>query len=103
MTREFYASYSATVRNVMPKRAKPLAQPPLQDTLAQNFSVDISEATIHHFIYGPTHTLPLNTVEEDIDAQPEPIRARGKRHRSSKNSDNTKEARAKKLELQWTE
>uniref|UniRef100_M1DJ30 Integrase core domain containing protein n=1 Tax=Solanum tuberosum TaxID=4113 RepID=M1DJ30_SOLTU len=33
MTREFYASYAATVRNAIPKKAKPLFQPPLQATL----------------------------------------------------------------------
>ncbi|KAK4713085.1 hypothetical protein R3W88_018992 [Solanum pinnatisectum] len=39
---------------------------------------------------------------EDI-AQPKPTHARGKRHRSSHNSDTTKKARAKKQERQQTE
>uniref|UniRef100_M1E1D8 Integrase core domain containing protein n=1 Tax=Solanum tuberosum TaxID=4113 RepID=M1E1D8_SOLTU len=43
MTREFYVSYAATVRNAIPKR----------------------EATIRRFIYGPFHTLPINTTEYD--------------------------------------
>ncbi|KAK4721350.1 hypothetical protein R3W88_011583 [Solanum pinnatisectum] len=65
ITHEFYASYAATVHNAMPKWAKPLAQPPLQATLVRNFSVNISKTTIHHFIYGPAHTLPINIAEYD--------------------------------------
>ncbi|KAK4724052.1 hypothetical protein R3W88_026831 [Solanum pinnatisectum] len=65
MTREFYTSYVVTIRDVISKRAKPLAQPPLQATLVQNFAIDISEATIHLFIYGPAHTLPINIAEYD--------------------------------------
>ncbi|WMV50329.1 hypothetical protein MTR67_043714 [Solanum verrucosum] len=65
MTREFYASYAATVRNSISKNDKPLAQPPLQSTLVRNSLVDISDATICRFISGPAHTLPINTVEYD--------------------------------------
>uniref|UniRef100_M1DVY0 Integrase core domain containing protein n=1 Tax=Solanum tuberosum TaxID=4113 RepID=M1DVY0_SOLTU len=65
MTREFYASYAATVRNAISKRAKPLDQPPFQATLVQNFSVDISEATILRLIYSLAHTLTINTSEYD--------------------------------------
>ncbi|WMV25868.1 hypothetical protein MTR67_019253, partial [Solanum verrucosum] len=62
MARELYASYVATVRYSISKRAKLLAQPPLQATLVQIFFVDISETTIRQFIYGPDHTLPINTA-----------------------------------------
>uniref|UniRef100_M1DHX7 Integrase core domain containing protein n=1 Tax=Solanum tuberosum TaxID=4113 RepID=M1DHX7_SOLTU len=62
---EFYASYTATVQNTMPPRAKSLAQPPLQDKLLWGFSMDISDTTICHFIYDPAHTLPINTLEYD--------------------------------------
>jgi len=65
MTREFYASYAATVRNSISKRAKPVVQPPLQSTLVRGFPIDISEATIHRLIYGPAHTLPINTSGYD--------------------------------------
>uniref|UniRef100_M1DZ41 Integrase core domain containing protein n=1 Tax=Solanum tuberosum TaxID=4113 RepID=M1DZ41_SOLTU len=40
---------------------------------------------------------------EDTYEQPEPTRARGKRHHSSENSDTTEEARVKKRERQRTE
>uniref|UniRef100_M1DB15 Integrase core domain containing protein n=1 Tax=Solanum tuberosum TaxID=4113 RepID=M1DB15_SOLTU len=63
ITWEFYASYAAMVRNAIPKRAKPLAQPPLQSTLVRNIPVDIYEATICRFIYGPAHTLPINIAD----------------------------------------
>ncbi|KAK4723773.1 hypothetical protein R3W88_026552 [Solanum pinnatisectum] len=63
MTREFYASYVAIVRNAILKKAKPLAQPPFQAILVRNFFVDISETTIRRFIYGSDHTLPINTTE----------------------------------------
>uniref|UniRef100_M1D9Y1 Integrase core domain containing protein n=1 Tax=Solanum tuberosum TaxID=4113 RepID=M1D9Y1_SOLTU len=65
MTRDLYASYAATVRNAMREWAKPLAQSLLQATLVWNFFVDISETTIRCFIYGPTHTLPINIAEYD--------------------------------------
>uniref|UniRef100_M1D9B9 Integrase core domain containing protein n=1 Tax=Solanum tuberosum TaxID=4113 RepID=M1D9B9_SOLTU len=65
MTREFYASYATTAQNSISKWAMPVAQPPLQSTLMWGFQVDISEATICRFIYGPAHTLPINTIEYD--------------------------------------
>uniref|UniRef100_M1DXG5 Integrase core domain containing protein n=1 Tax=Solanum tuberosum TaxID=4113 RepID=M1DXG5_SOLTU len=36
-----------------------------QATLVRKFSIDISETTIHRFIYGPAHTLPIDTAEYD--------------------------------------
>uniref|UniRef100_M1DPB8 Integrase core domain containing protein n=1 Tax=Solanum tuberosum TaxID=4113 RepID=M1DPB8_SOLTU len=42
-------------------------------------------------------------TRKDIDAQPDPTRARGKRHCSNQNFDTTEEARVKKRERQWTE
>ncbi|KAG5609557.1 hypothetical protein H5410_020838 [Solanum commersonii] len=54
IVQEFYASYVATLRGSISKRSKPLAQDPLTSTLVQGCSVDISPATIRHFLYGPT-------------------------------------------------
>ncbi|KAK4731593.1 hypothetical protein R3W88_024581 [Solanum pinnatisectum] len=65
MVQEFYASYLAIMNNTMPPRAKVLDQPPLLSTLGQDIPVDICEATIFHFIYGPSHKQPINTNEFD--------------------------------------
>ncbi|KAG5606642.1 hypothetical protein H5410_028134 [Solanum commersonii] len=64
---EFYASYAATLRGSISKRSKPLAQYPLTSTLVRGCPVDISPATISHFLYGPTtgHSWSLNTAEFD--------------------------------------
>ncbi|KAH0750729.1 hypothetical protein KY290_029961 [Solanum tuberosum] len=67
MTREFYASYATTVRNAIPKRAKPLAQPPLQSTLREphvevpTLGADLA-ADVEH-IQADDTTIPSPTVE----------------------------------------
>uniref|UniRef100_M1DX05 Integrase core domain containing protein n=1 Tax=Solanum tuberosum TaxID=4113 RepID=M1DX05_SOLTU len=63
--REFYASYAATLRGSIDRRSKPATQAPLTATLVHGFSVDISETTIRKFLYGPSHTLPINTTKFD--------------------------------------
>uniref|UniRef100_M1DUG9 Integrase core domain containing protein n=1 Tax=Solanum tuberosum TaxID=4113 RepID=M1DUG9_SOLTU len=63
MTREFYASYAATVHNDISKQEKPLAQPLLLATFVQKFSIDIFETTICWFIYGSAHNLLINITE----------------------------------------
>jgi len=65
IVREFYASYAATLRGSIENLAKPTTQPPLKATLVCGFSVDISEATIRRFIYGPGHTLAINMGKFD--------------------------------------
>uniref|UniRef100_M1DWJ5 Integrase core domain containing protein n=1 Tax=Solanum tuberosum TaxID=4113 RepID=M1DWJ5_SOLTU len=54
IVREFYASYAATLRGLISKRSKPLAQDPLTSTMVRGCPVDISPATISLFLYGPT-------------------------------------------------
>uniref|UniRef100_M1DKZ4 Integrase core domain containing protein n=1 Tax=Solanum tuberosum TaxID=4113 RepID=M1DKZ4_SOLTU len=65
MVREFYASYSTTVTNALPPRAKALTQLPLLTTMVWGLPVDLFETTICHFIYGPSHCPPINTTEYD--------------------------------------
>ncbi|KAK4713489.1 hypothetical protein R3W88_019396 [Solanum pinnatisectum] len=65
MVREFYASYAATVTSALPPRAKVLAQLPLLTTMVRVLPVEILATTIRRFIYGPTHTLPINKAEYD--------------------------------------
>uniref|UniRef100_M1DCW0 Integrase core domain containing protein n=1 Tax=Solanum tuberosum TaxID=4113 RepID=M1DCW0_SOLTU len=49
------------------KNARPTSQAPLTATLVRELSVDISETTIHQFLYGPgpDHSWALNTAEFD--------------------------------------
>uniref|UniRef100_M1DDR7 Integrase core domain containing protein n=1 Tax=Solanum tuberosum TaxID=4113 RepID=M1DDR7_SOLTU len=54
MVREFYTSYAATLYGSISKRSKPIAQDPLTSTMVRGCPVDISHATINHFLYGPT-------------------------------------------------
>ncbi|KAK4718094.1 hypothetical protein R3W88_016432 [Solanum pinnatisectum] len=65
MVRDFYASYTATVKNAFPPLAKALSQTPLLITLVWGILVDLSEATICCFIYGPTYLQPINTAKYD--------------------------------------
>uniref|UniRef100_M1DAD5 Integrase core domain containing protein n=1 Tax=Solanum tuberosum TaxID=4113 RepID=M1DAD5_SOLTU len=67
IVREFYVSYAATLRGSITKWSKPLAQDPIKSTLVQDCLVDISPATIRHFLYGPTtgHSWSVNTAEFD--------------------------------------
>jgi len=65
IVREFYGSYAATLRGSIHKNAKPRAQPPLKATLVHGYSLDISQITINQFLYGPSTTWALNTVEFD--------------------------------------
>ncbi|KAG5606332.1 hypothetical protein H5410_027824 [Solanum commersonii] len=52
--RQFYASYAATLRGSISKRSNPMDQDPLTFTVFRGCSVDISHATISHFLCGPT-------------------------------------------------
>uniref|UniRef100_M1DAY4 Integrase core domain containing protein n=1 Tax=Solanum tuberosum TaxID=4113 RepID=M1DAY4_SOLTU len=64
---EFYASYAATLHGSISRKSKPLAQDPLTSTMVRGCPVDLSQATISRFLYGPTtsHTWSLNTAEFD--------------------------------------
>uniref|UniRef100_M1DEV2 Integrase core domain containing protein n=1 Tax=Solanum tuberosum TaxID=4113 RepID=M1DEV2_SOLTU len=64
IVREFYTSYATTLRGLISKRLKPLAQDPLTSTMVRGCPVDISPATISRFLYGPitdhTDTVPAS-------------------------------------------
>ena len=51
---EFYVSYVATLRGSLDRWARPTKQDPLTSTLVWGCRVDISESTIHSFLYDPT-------------------------------------------------
>uniref|UniRef100_M1DVR0 Putative plant transposon protein domain-containing protein n=1 Tax=Solanum tuberosum TaxID=4113 RepID=M1DVR0_SOLTU len=65
--REFYASYGATLRGSISKRAKPTKQDPFTSTMVRGCLVDISRATISRFLYVPItgHSWSLNTTKFD--------------------------------------
>ena len=52
MVREFYASYVATLRSQIDRRAAPAKQAPLEQVRVLGVQVDISLPAIHRFLYG---------------------------------------------------
>ncbi|KAK4706534.1 hypothetical protein R3W88_033914 [Solanum pinnatisectum] len=51
IVREFYAFYAATLIGSINRRVKPTAQSPLAAILVCEYSVDISETTLHQFLF----------------------------------------------------
>ncbi|TMX02501.1 hypothetical protein EJD97_021341 [Solanum chilense] len=62
---EFYASYDATLRGSIDRWARPAKQAPLTYRLVKGCQIDISQATIRQFLYGPStgSKLTRNTSE----------------------------------------
>ena len=52
MVREFYASYVATLRSQIDRRAAPAKQAPLEQVRVWGVQVDISLPAIRQFLYG---------------------------------------------------
>ena len=52
MIREFYASYVATLRSQIDRRAAPAKQAPLEQVRVRGVQVDISLPAIRRFLYG---------------------------------------------------
>lgn len=51
---EFYASYAATIRGSIHKKANPKGQDPLSYTIVRGVRVSISYTTISQFFMAPT-------------------------------------------------
>ena len=64
MVREFYASYVATLRSQIDRRAAPAKQAPLEQVGVRGVQVDISLPSIHRFLY-----------DEGVDATRTPLTA----------------------------
>ena len=64
MVREFYASYVATLRSQIDKRAAPAKQAPQEQVRVRGVQVDISLPDIRRFLYG-----------EGVDATRTPLTA----------------------------
>ncbi|PHT89784.1 hypothetical protein T459_04897 [Capsicum annuum] len=56
LVRDFYANYQAHLENMCREGEKAADQPLLDKVLVQGVMVDISEATINRFLYGPNFT-----------------------------------------------
>ena len=52
VVREFYASYVATFRSEIDRRATPAKQAPLEQVRVRGVQVDISLPAIRRFLYG---------------------------------------------------
>ena len=52
MVREFYASYIATLRSQIDRRAAPAKQAPLEQVRVRGVQVDMSLPAIRRFLYG---------------------------------------------------
>uniref|UniRef100_M1DVW3 Integrase core domain containing protein n=1 Tax=Solanum tuberosum TaxID=4113 RepID=M1DVW3_SOLTU len=65
IVREFYAYKAATLCGSISKKSKTIDQDPLTSTVVRGCPLDISDATIRRFLYGPTtgHSWSLNTTE----------------------------------------
>ena len=64
LVREFYASYLATLRSQIDRRASPTKQAPLEHVRVRGIQVDISLSAIRRYLYG-----------EDFDAYRTPLTA----------------------------
>ena len=62
VVREFYASYVATLRSQIDRRAAPAKQAPLEQVRVHGVQVDISLPAIRWFLYG-----------ENVDANRTPL------------------------------
>uniref|UniRef100_M1D9T7 Integrase core domain containing protein n=1 Tax=Solanum tuberosum TaxID=4113 RepID=M1D9T7_SOLTU len=67
IVREFYASYTATLRGSISKRTKPTEQDPFTSTMVPGCLVHISRATISRFLYSPItgYSWSLNITQFD--------------------------------------
>ena len=65
LVREFYDSYVASIELITLVEQRFWDQPPLTHTLVCGTKVDISEQTIHQFLFGAERQLPASTTEFD--------------------------------------
>ena len=65
LVREFYASYVASVGLSTPVGQRYILQPVLTHVMVRGTRVDISEETIHRFLFGPDRPVPVSTAEFD--------------------------------------
>ena len=67
MVREFYASYVATLRSQIDRRAAPAKQAPLEQVRVQGVQVDISLPALRRFLYGESADATRTPVTADFD------------------------------------
>ena len=67
MIREFYASYVATLRSQIDRRAAPAKQAPLEQVRVRGVQVDISLPSIHRFLYGESVDATRTSLTAEFD------------------------------------
>ena len=66
MVREFYASYVATLRSQIDRRAAPAKQAPLEKGRVRGVQVDISLPAIRWFLYGDSADATRNPLTAEF-------------------------------------
>ena len=69
LVREFYASYVATLRSQIDRRASPAKQAPLEQVRIRGIQVDISLPAIHRFLYGENVNVNRTPLTAEFDYQ----------------------------------
>ena len=67
LVREFYASYVATLRSHIDRRAAPAKQAPLEQVRVRGVQVDISLPAIPRFLYGESVDATRNPLTVEFD------------------------------------
>ena len=67
VVREFYASYVATLRSQIDKRAAPAKQAPLEQVRVRGVQVDISLPAIRRFLYGESADATQTPITTEFD------------------------------------
>ena len=69
MVREFYASYVATLRSLIDRRAAPAKQAPPEQVRVWGVQVDISLPAIRRFLYGESADTTRTPVTAEFDCR----------------------------------
>ena len=67
MVQEFYASYVATLRSYIDRRAAPVKQAPLEQVRVRGVQVDISLSAIRRFLYGKSADATRTPITAKFD------------------------------------
>ena len=67
MVREFYASYVATLRSQIDRRAAPAKKAPLEQVLVRGMQVDISLPAIRRCLYGENADATRTPITAEVD------------------------------------
>lgn len=63
LLKEFYVSYSSSIYQVNPRRARYIEHPKLEHTLVRGVLVDTFVVAIHRVLFRPEYASPTSTLE----------------------------------------